>query len=97
MTKARDLKNLLNRAAAAVEDPDELTSAERAYLAEDLTIAAKHEVPQSVSGTTLKNKIENAGSLLQEVEEALSEMGWDGNKGLLYRVRRCLKRLKEVQ
>ena len=38
--KPRDLKNLLNRAAAALETPDDLTDQDIAYLIEDLIVAA---------------------------------------------------------
>lgn len=39
--KNRDLKNLLNRGAAALETPQDLNEQERKDLAEDLTAAAK--------------------------------------------------------
>lgn len=39
--KTRDLLNLLNRAAAALETPKDLTPKERAELIEDLLHAAK--------------------------------------------------------
>lgn len=38
--KARDLANLLNRAAAAFETPNDLSEDEKAELVEDLTTAA---------------------------------------------------------
>jgi hypothetical protein len=39
--KPRDLANLLNRAAAALETPDDLTPQDKADLIEDLVVAAK--------------------------------------------------------
>lgn len=39
--KKRDLVNLLNRAAAFIETPRDLSPIERDELAEDLTVAAK--------------------------------------------------------
>lgn len=39
--KAKDLKNLLNRAAAALETPKDLTPQEVAELVEDLLAAAE--------------------------------------------------------
>lgn len=39
--KKRDLRNLLNRAAAALENPRDLTSEEVAELVEDLTVEAE--------------------------------------------------------
>ena len=38
--KARDLQNLLNRAAASLETPDDLTEGEKNELIEDLINAA---------------------------------------------------------
>lgn len=37
-----ELVNLLNRAAAALETPDDLTEEEKAYLIEDLVVMAAH-------------------------------------------------------
>lgn len=39
--KNRDLKNLLNRAAAAIETPQDLNRTQEIELLEDLTVAAK--------------------------------------------------------
>lgn len=40
--KKRDLINLLNRAAAALETPNDLTQEEKDFLVEDLVVAAKN-------------------------------------------------------
>lgn len=39
---ATELVNLLNRAAAALETPDDLTEEDKAYLIEDLVVMAAH-------------------------------------------------------
>lgn len=52
MTQSRDLTNLLNRAAAALETPADLTDQERQELIEDLTSAAE---PQPVTYDSIRN------------------------------------------
>lgn len=42
----------------------------------------------------LQQKLRNARDTLNEVNEVLTEMGWSGNRGLLYRVRKAYKETK---
>lgn len=43
------------------------------------------------------NKLSAAKIMLEEVNETLTEMGWHSDRGMLYRIRKTLKQLKEIK
>jgi len=92
--KTKDLKNLLNRAAAGIETPDDLSEEELKELLEDLTSTA-NEV-EKLPDVVLRNRVETSKRIMEEIDETLTSIGWRGDSGLLYRVRKQLQTLRET-
>lgn len=90
--KTKDIVNLMNRASAAIDDPESITAVERRELVLDLNSAADDVEKEAELADVAK--IAHAKRVLEEVNTVLCEMGWHGDRGLLHRVNSCLQTLR---
>jgi len=97
--KTKDIANLMNRAAAYIEDPKSINPLEVKELVEDLTSAADdvEKSREADNNKALQNALNNSDRVLKEVNEILTEMGWQSDRGVLYRVREVQREIKELR